>query len=88
MTAEEFYDTWRCYLDTHEKRIEFAEAYAKHTIESYSTDNNCPQCGTKNPLIEALQKQVEEYSGLIEKGIEFNNDQVWVDKAEQALKPH
>ena len=34
MTAEEFYDTWRCYLDTHEKRIEFAEAYAKQENEA------------------------------------------------------
>jgi hypothetical protein len=33
-----------------------------------------------------LQKQVDELKGLVKEGIDFNNDQVWVNKAEQALK--
>jgi len=61
-----------------ERQKQIAELEAENELLS--------NVGGNAELIRVLKKQVEEYSGLIEKGIEFNNDQVWVDKAEQVLK--
>jgi hypothetical protein len=64
-------------MTTEEFRIlkkSVAEAYAKHENEDLLKQ------------VDSLTAKVEELKGLIKEGINFNNDQVWVNKAEQALK--